>query len=536
MDAVEDSATAAGAAAEMGLDYSQGGVLPSFDFAFDSANFSDRKLRIEIVAGDHAPGSGGHVGGGSTADQARRGKEKGNDSSSMMVGTPVLREKNIHINSAILASRSPFFLKLFSNGMKKSDQTHPTIKSFLSKGLLASRSPFFLKLFSNGMKESDQTQPTIRIADSEENALMELLRYMYSGKLTTTEPSLLLDILMAADKFEVLSCVRHCSQLLTSLPMTTESALLYLDHPCSTSLAAEVECVIGAAKEFLANKYNDFAKFQHQLMNFPLAGIEAILSSTDLQVIREDCIYAFMLTWARERYPELEERREILSSRLLPLVRFSHMTCRKLQEVLACSDDDIDHEKVTKRIAEVLLQKAYPKQMEGALAADATTCWQFTEREYKYKPVKLVAFDRPCPQVIAYLDLTREDCSRLFRSGHAWSHDFRLAGWKGSIYLSPVCTMNEQSKLSTFGLQLIGFGSTDLTVDIEFAARTRSSGKFVSKYSCKHTFTSAWLKKCDDLFGVPWSTFIADDNIFIDGVLHLRADLVADQQTDQLQA
>ncbi|XP_037424691.1 BTB/POZ domain-containing protein POB1-like [Triticum dicoccoides] len=486
MGAVEDSATAAGAAAEMELDYSQGGVLPSFDFAFDSVNFSDRNLRIEIVAGDHVLGSGGHVGGGSTTDQALRGKEK------------VLREKTIHINSAILASRSPFFLKLFSNGMKESDQTHPII----------------------------------RIADSEENAFMELLRYMYSGKLTTTEPSLLLDILMAADKFEVLSCVGHCSQLLTSLPMTTESALLYLDHPCSTSLLAEVEGVICAAKEFLANKYNDFAKFQHELMNFPLAGIEAILSSTDLQVIREDCIYAFMLTWARERYPELEERREILSSRLLPLVRFSHMTCTKLQEILACSDDDIDHEKVTKRIAEVLLQKAYPKQMEGALAADATTCWQFTEREYKYKPVKLVTFDRPCPQVIAYLDLTREDCSRLFPSGHAWSHDFRLAGWKGSIYLSPVCTMNEQSKLSTFGLQLIGFGSTDLTVDIEFAARTRSSGKFVSKYSCKHTFTSAWLKKCDDLFGVPWSAFIADDNLFIDGVLHLRADLAAVQQTE----
>ncbi|EMS63661.1 hypothetical protein TRIUR3_11933 [Triticum urartu] len=87
MSAVEDSATAAGAAAEMELDYSQGGVLPSFDFAFDSVNFSDRNLRIEIVAGDHVLGSGGHVGGGSTTDQARRGKEKGGDSSSMMVVT-----------------------------------------------------------------------------------------------------------------------------------------------------------------------------------------------------------------------------------------------------------------------------------------------------------------------------------------------------------------------------------------------------------------------------------------------------------------
>ena len=93
---------------------------------------------------------------------------------------------------------------------------------------------------------------------TEENSLMELLRFMYSGKLTTIEPTLLLDILMAADKFEVLSCMRYCSQLLRSLPMTTESALLYLDHPCSLSMAAEVQSLVRAAKGFLANKYKDF--------------------------------------------------------------------------------------------------------------------------------------------------------------------------------------------------------------------------------------------------------------------------------------
>lgn len=69
MDAGEQSATAA---AEMEMDFSHGGVLPSFEFAFNSANFSERQLRIEIV-GDDTPGSGG----GSIADQARRREEKG---------------------------------------------------------------------------------------------------------------------------------------------------------------------------------------------------------------------------------------------------------------------------------------------------------------------------------------------------------------------------------------------------------------------------------------------------------------------------
>ena len=87
---------------------------------------------------------------------------------------------------------------------------------------------------------------------------MEILSFMYSGKLTTTEPTLLLNILMAADKFEVVACMRHCCHLLMSLPLTTESALLYLDHPCSSLVAAEVQRLIAAAKEFIANNYKDF--------------------------------------------------------------------------------------------------------------------------------------------------------------------------------------------------------------------------------------------------------------------------------------
>ncbi|KAI4986333.1 hypothetical protein ZWY2020_018963 [Hordeum vulgare] len=236
---------------------------------------------------------------------------------------------------------------------------------------------------------------------------------MYSGKLTTIEPIVLLDILVAADKFEVPACMRYCSQLLTSMPMTTESALLYLDYPCSILMAAEVQSLLHAAKEFLANKYKDFLKFQDELMNISLVGIEAIFSSTDLHVLCEDVVYYFLLKWARVRYYySEEERRRILGYRLLPLVRFSNMSCGTLWKVLTCDDVDIDHEHVTKRIAEVLLHKAYPYQiMEGALAADMTTSWQFAERAYDFKLVRVVAFNQPYPQVTVYMALKRDECS-----------------------------------------------------------------------------------------------------------------------------
>ena len=84
---------------------------------------------------------------------------------------------------------------------------------------------------------------------------MELLRFMYSGKLTTTEPTPLVDILMAADKFEVVSCMKRCVQLLMVLPMTPESALMCLDLPCSISMAADLS---EAAKKFLSKRYEKF--------------------------------------------------------------------------------------------------------------------------------------------------------------------------------------------------------------------------------------------------------------------------------------
>ncbi|KAJ0837241.1 putative chromatin remodeling & transcription regulator BTB-POZ family [Helianthus annuus] len=64
----------------------------------------------------------------------------------------------------------------------------------VSSLVLAARSSFFLKLFSNGMRESTQRYVTLRINAS-----------------VTTAPDVL-DVLRAAVKFEVASCIRHCSR------------------------------------------------------------------------------------------------------------------------------------------------------------------------------------------------------------------------------------------------------------------------------------------------------------------------------------
>lgn len=89
---------------------------------------------------------------------------------------------------------------------------------------------------------------------------MELLNFMYSETLTTTSAPALLDVLMAADKFEVASCMRYCSKLLRDLPMTPESALLYLELPSSVLMAEAVLPLTDAAKQYLASRYKDITK------------------------------------------------------------------------------------------------------------------------------------------------------------------------------------------------------------------------------------------------------------------------------------
>jgi hypothetical protein len=132
------------------------------------------------------------------------------------------------------------------------------------------------------------------------------------------------------------------------------------------------------------------------------------------------------------------------------------------------------------------------------------------------------------------MDLKRDECSQLFPSKHIFSQAFYVGG-QGFLLIAR-CNKDEQSGLYGFGLFLwidpALKGSSCVKVDYEFAARTRPSRQFVSKFNASHTFVGGVLVGCSDLFSVPWSTFLADDSLFIDGLLHLRVDLTVVGQTE----
>ncbi|CAE6078863.1 unnamed protein product [Arabidopsis arenosa] len=523
-----------------------------FGFAFNDSNFSDRLLRIEIMGGPSDSRS--EVEGcTSIADWARHRKrrredikkESGGVTISDIVACPeeqILTDEQPDMDGCpggenLDDEGGEAMVEEALSGDEEETSSEPNwgmdcstvvrVKELhISSPILAAKSPFFYKLFSNGMRESEQRHVTLRINASEEAALMELLNFMYSNAVSVTTAPALLDVLMAADKFEVASCMRYCSRLLRNMPMTPESALLYLELPSSVLMAKAVQPLTDAAKQFLAARYKDITKFHEEVMALPLAGIEAILSSDDLQIASEDAVYDFILKWARAQYPCLEERREILGSRLALSIRFPFMTCRKLKKVLTCSD--FEHEIASKLVLEALFFKAEAPHRQRSLASEesASLNRRLIERAYKYRPVKVVEFELPRPQCVVYLDLKREECGGLFPSGRVYSQAFHLGGQ--GFFLSAHCNMDQQSSFHCFGL-FLGMqekGSVSFGVDYEFSARSKPAEDFISKYKGNYTFTGGKAVGYRNLFGVPWTSFIAEDSqYFINGILHLRAEL-----------
>ncbi|KAK6920042.1 BTB/Kelch-associated [Dillenia turbinata] len=525
-----------------------------FGFAFNDSNFSDRLLRIEIMAG--SPESKSDADGCATlSDWARNRKRRREDIKKENVGP---EEQILNIDqpdaddsggyenqddeeAVAMVEESPseeedgVMVPLLGDEATHSNDSNWSmdcstvvrVKTLhISSPILAAKSPFFYKLFSNGMRESEQRHVTLRINASEEAALVELLNFMYSNTLSTTTAPALLDILMAADKFEVASCMRYCSRLLRNIPMCPESALLYLDLPSTVLMADAVLPLTDAAKQYLATRYRDITKFQDEVMALPLAGFEAVLSSDDLQVASEDAVYDLVLKWARAQCLKIEERREVLGSRLVKFIRFPYMTCRKLKKVLNCND--FEHELASKVVLEALFFKAEAPHRQRILAADesASTNRQFAERAYKYRPVKVVEFELPHQQCVVYLDLKREECLNLYPSGRVYSQAFHLGGQ--GFFLSAHCNMDQQSSFHCFGL-FLGMqekGSVTFTVDYEFAARSKPTEEYASKYKGNYTFTGGKAVGYRNLFGIPWSSLMADDShYFINGILHLRAEL-----------
>ncbi|KAL8539417.1 hypothetical protein ACS0TY_001147 [Phlomoides rotata] len=431
-----------------------------FSFGFDDATYSDRTLQLEIADAESEP----HAEVNATAVV-----------------------KTIHINSLILAARSQFFRKLFSNGML----------------------------------ESGQKLVTLRIQNSEEDSLIDLLKYAYSNNLPTTFHTLL-DLLVIADKFEVASCSRDCTQLLQNLPMTCESASLYLDLPPSLQTSPTVEPLIDAAKQFLVAHFKDFNQCNEEMLNLPLASIRVILSSDDLQVTSEGVVFESVLTWARKHYPDLEERREILKIHLLDLIRFPFMSILQLTErVQTCSD--IDRELANQIVIRALSFKAETPHRKRCLATEEVNVVsrQFVERAYKSRAIKVKVVESPHQHCLIFLHLTRKELRGIFPDGEIMSESFHLG--KQELVFVGRCYLITKTHNFCLALKVVG-SPAPTPVKYEVAIRKKPLVEYVSWTRGSYAFTEhlSVLNLID--FG--WTGYMSDDNsYFINDVQYVRIEL-----------
>ncbi|KAK1321190.1 BTB/POZ domain-containing protein [Acorus calamus] len=292
--------------------------------------------------------------------------------------------------------------------------------------------------------QNNKCEITIKIKASEEAALKELLHFIYSGKFSSMDASdhhSLLAILVLADKYEVVLCIKYCVQLLLKLPMTEESATLYLELPSSISTNMEVQPLINASKKHLVSHFRDIYKSRNALMNLSIVGLEVILSSDDILPTSEDQVCDVIIQWARHHYLNVQELREALGSLITRFVRFPYMSCGYLRKFLAFHD--IDRTTFVESIIDTLLFKDENLQRKHALTSSDSTNKQFIERSYKWRPIKVVESETSRPHSIIYFSLLRSECISLFPSGVTRTQWFPVGGHL--FYLNVGCEEDKEA-------------------------------------------------------------------------------------------
>ncbi|CAN8248172.1 unnamed protein product [Cochlearia groenlandica] len=450
------------------MDSSSTDSATDFAFAFDCDTFSDRILRLEMIA----PVSSSE----NSMDRKRAREDETQDLNNRPEETMVTTNQDSHSGSM-----SNLFVK----------EIH------ISSPILAAQSPFFLKLTS---KSEPGSKLTLKIHPSEENAVMELLRFMYTNSLSVKTTPELLHVLIAADKFDVALCINYCSRMLLNMPMTPEFALLLLRLPSSVLMADSADGSDG----------------------FTLVGIKTMLKSDNLQFMSEDDVYDLVLEWAKSNYSAVEERKKLLDFHFAEYIRFPHMTCRRLMRILTADEVKPNHANLL--VLRALNYKAESLSQRRILATQYPACG-FVERAYIQRPIKVVEFEFPHEQCIVYWDIKRKECEGLYPVYRLYSQGFVLGG--GELYLTAKCNQVNLNNCFALFVGRKGDGSERLKVNYEFSARWKAKEEFTSLFKGYSELGGAGtLAGCTNLFQTPWHALMANDCLyFINDVLHLRADI-----------
>ena len=205
-------------------------------------------------------------------------------------------------------------------------------KIFVHSCWLAVQSPYFRALFYSGMKESFSKEVVMKIGENELEAHLTLIEAMYCMEvLDDKDYSLVLQVLVLANMYDVALVFKKCNYVLMSTSLTLESCEGILqtvkDLPGCTDLQSVLE-------KFLVKEFTPFDQtwILDKFISLSEASLRLLLSSNHLPVQFENTIFVALMKWIDVN---LKLKRYSLAwSTLLQLVRFELMTIDFLCDVV----------------------------------------------------------------------------------------------------------------------------------------------------------------------------------------------------------
>ncbi|XP_019702646.1 BTB/POZ domain-containing protein At2g46260-like [Elaeis guineensis] len=328
--------------------------------------------------------------------------------------------------------------------------------------LLSQESLVFRKLFKETKTALLKEPPTIQIEASEEHAFVALLEFICFSRMPPPSYEECVDLLMTAEEFQVLSCAYRCTnQLLRKL----NSALSCFELCHKLRWPKVKELLAMEAMNFVTQTDNtelrvpkqkedhDIMSIKNELLQQPFSIIKALFCMDYLKVESEDDVYDFILCWAQTHYPKPEDHCTAKELHLERLIRFTYLTCRKLEDALQC--DFFHPESVSEAVMEALAFKVR-EPYRRRLPPGGCSSNRFLERCYKRVPVAVnrlwfPEFDR-CE---VYFSLAISELLDMHYSlGRRESEDFQF----GPQLLSLVASYKEVRRTFYFDLSITSKG------------------------------------------------------------------------------
>jgi hypothetical protein len=176
----------------------------------------------------------------------------------------------------------------------------------------------------------DPAVPSFPLPRAEEDAVVDAVRFLYCGQLTTRAAADLIRLVLVADRFQIPTCIQAaCGALADILQQYTSASpwkvvRLLAALPDSVQNLPAVSDFLTKAQKAMSEYYKDFqalAAAPNGLSELSVSGLQMVLEGDDLEIDSEAVVFEAVRAWVRARFEGAEERRYAMAQ-LAPSIRF----------------------------------------------------------------------------------------------------------------------------------------------------------------------------------------------------------------------